>query len=350
MAKTQDRPYINPRFRAYGRARIDIAQRAQTRQDWDRMWKQPQNPFAFEWGEPWKQCIEYRVDDFAAEVGFLIDILGLPVRAFSPEFAMFTSPDEAFNFAVVPTPPGADSTPPGAFRLQFMLAELFETCEDLTQRGVIFDQQAQPVGPGAHLWIAAFHTPHGIPIELWGMVEQTEDFSEKEDDSTGLEADLEQFEDPEPDADEMEAAFQAARRRVASERPELAISTYAADEALEDDEDEGEFEEEEEGTPVFKSPPPRPSMPREDRPASQPRVHKTAEELLASLSRKPVTPAPKPSPAREDSGGPVHSFEPTYEPVDDEEAESEPQARRFPQEYHYRPIRLDEKPEPGQEK
>src|SRR5512134_3742554 len=110
---------INPRYRAYGRARLDIAQRARTRQDWDRLWKRPQFSFPFVWGQHWKQCIEYRVDDFAAEVGFMIDILGLPVNAFNAEFAMFTGLNREFYFAVTPAQPGAASTPPDAIRIQF---------------------------------------------------------------------------------------------------------------------------------------------------------------------------------------------------------------------------------------
>ena len=73
--KTNSTFPINPRFRAYGKARIDIAKRAETRDDWDQLWKKPTNPFPFSWGSSWKQCIEYKVADFPAEVGFFIDIL-----------------------------------------------------------------------------------------------------------------------------------------------------------------------------------------------------------------------------------------------------------------------------------
>lgn len=315
-----NKPYINPRFRAYGRARVDIAQRAQTREDWDRLWKKPQYPFAFDWGEPWKQCIEYRVDDFPAEVGFLIDVLGFPVRAFSPEFAMFTSPDEAFNFAVVPTPQGTDSTPPDAIRLQFMLADLFATCEALAQRGVIFDHQAQPVGPNAHLWIAAFHTPHGIPVELWGLVETPEGVLESPEDEVAsgqldeIEDEMDEFEPAEPDEEALNRAFEAAKRRVAADRPDLASA----------------------------SPPARPTAPPEKPPLKN---LKTSDDVLSSLGAKPAAPAPKLSPTTA-SDSPVHTFEPTYEPLDEEDdEEAEPEVRRFPQEYHYRPIRLDETPD-----
>ena len=160
---------INPRVRALGKARLDIARRAQSPAEWQALWKPPAHPFPFTWGERWKQCVEYRVDDFAAEIGFFIDILGLPVNALDPDYAMFTSPQGDFFFAVVPADEG-DSTPPDAIRLQFMLDDIFATVEELESRGIAFEQPPQRVHPSAALHIATFRTPHGICIDLWGML------------------------------------------------------------------------------------------------------------------------------------------------------------------------------------
>jgi hypothetical protein len=168
--------HINPRFRAYGKARIDIAQRAATRDDWDRMWKKATFPFPFSWGQSWKQCIEYKVDDFPAEVGFFIDILGFPVNAFDPDYAMFTSPGGDFFFSVVPVQEGEESTPPDAIRLQFMVEKIIKTAVELERRGVVFEHWPAPVGESSPLWIGSFRTPHGIGIDLWGNdVEQDQD-------------------------------------------------------------------------------------------------------------------------------------------------------------------------------
>jgi catechol 2,3-dioxygenase-like lactoylglutathione lyase family enzyme len=171
FGRKQPEHHIPARVRAYGRARIEIAQRAQSRQDWDALWKPPQQPFLFDWGEPWKQCIEYSVDDFAAEVGFLIDVLGLPVNAFNADYAMFTSPNQDFYFAVVQTQNGARSTPPDALRLQFMVTDIFATTQELERRGVHLAQEARPIFEGSRQWVASFHTPHGIALEIWGLVE-----------------------------------------------------------------------------------------------------------------------------------------------------------------------------------
>src|SRR3990170_7954016 len=109
--------HVNPRFRAYGKARIDIARRAQKPDDWYQLWKEPNNQFPFSWGKNWKQNIEYMVDDFPAEVGFFIDILGFPVNAFDPDYAMFTSPQGDFYISIVPAQEGENGTPPEAFRI-----------------------------------------------------------------------------------------------------------------------------------------------------------------------------------------------------------------------------------------
>lgn len=158
---------INPRFRAYGKARIDIAQRAVTREDWDRLWKRSAHPFPFSWGKTWRHCVEYKVADFPAEVGFFIDILGFAVNAFDPDYAMFTSPNGEFHFAIVPTADAVQATPPDAIRLQFSVTHIFETAVELERRGVIFEHWPARSFDTSPLLIGTFRTPNGIGIDLW---------------------------------------------------------------------------------------------------------------------------------------------------------------------------------------
>jgi len=172
--KTESKNPINPRFRAYGKARIDIAKRAETREDWDQLWVKPTNPFPFAWGNSWKQCIEYKVADFPAEVGFFIDILGFPVNAFDPDYAMFTSPSGDFYFSVVPTREGENPTPLGAIRLQFMVQNIVETAIELERRGVKFNQLPARVADNSSFLIGSFFSPNGIGIELWGFDSRNE--------------------------------------------------------------------------------------------------------------------------------------------------------------------------------
>jgi catechol 2,3-dioxygenase-like lactoylglutathione lyase family enzyme len=176
--KAEKSRYNNPRFRAYGRARLDIAQRARTREQWDQYWKGPIHPYLLALSGPWKQCVEYRVDDFATEVGFFIDGLGLPVIAFDLAYAMFTSPDQEFTFSVVPAGDGLKSTPPDAIRIQFMVADIFATVTELERRRIFCEEGPRPCTADSSLYIACFRTPHGIPIELWGRVELGEEVKE----------------------------------------------------------------------------------------------------------------------------------------------------------------------------
>jgi catechol 2,3-dioxygenase-like lactoylglutathione lyase family enzyme len=164
--------HVNPRVRAYGKARLDIASRVQSPSDWEKLWKRPAYAFPFVWGEYWKQCIEYKVDDFAAEVGFYTDILGLAVNALDPGYAMFTSPARDFYIAIIPTPEGVKSTPPDAIRIQFMLADVFAVAGELERRGITLEQWPRPCTDGSSLYVGYFRTPHGICVDLWGQVDE----------------------------------------------------------------------------------------------------------------------------------------------------------------------------------
>ncbi|OGO64600.1 MAG: hypothetical protein A2Z45_07740 [Chloroflexi bacterium RBG_19FT_COMBO_55_16] len=168
--KSVKKHHINPKFRAYGKARIDIAMRATSQAEWQKLWKKPAFPFPFSWGDNWKQCMEYKVDDFPAEVGFFIDILGLPINAFDPGYAMFTSPNGEFYFAVIPTLEGEQSTPPDSIRIQFMVEDIYQTASELERRGIQFEHWPQACSTGSSLFIGYFRTPHGICVDLWGLV------------------------------------------------------------------------------------------------------------------------------------------------------------------------------------
>ena len=168
--KSVKKHHVNPKFRAYGKARIDIAMRATSQAEWQKLWKKPAFPFPFTWGDNWKQCMEYKVDDFPAEVGFFIDILGLPINAFDPSYAMFTSPKGEFYFAVIPTLEGEKSTPPDSIRIQFMVDNIYQTASELERRGIQFEQWPQACSEGSSLYIGYFRTPHGISVDLWGLV------------------------------------------------------------------------------------------------------------------------------------------------------------------------------------
>jgi catechol 2,3-dioxygenase-like lactoylglutathione lyase family enzyme len=153
-----------------GAARLEVAMKAKTPDDWKKMWPKPANAWTFEWGSCWKQCIEYRVDDFASEVGFFIDVLGLPTNAFGPDYAMFTGPGKDFYFAVVPTPDDGEATAPDTIRLAFMIADIHGAVNELEARGVQFEKRAES-WKGSPIHSCTFRTPAGVAVDLWGMVD-----------------------------------------------------------------------------------------------------------------------------------------------------------------------------------
>ena len=159
-------PHISPRVRAYGKARIDITRRAKDEEEWRRLWKAPSQPYAFTAGEGWKFNLVYTVDDYAAEIGFFIDVLGFQVLAFSPSQAQLASSDGSFAFTVLAARDEGSSTPPEALRLQLNVEAILPTVRELERRGVNIEQQPTPVQAGSNWQIASFRTPHGVTIEL----------------------------------------------------------------------------------------------------------------------------------------------------------------------------------------
>jgi len=219
---------INPRIRAYGKARIDVTLRANNEQEWQSMWKAPAHAYPFTAGEGWKFCIEYRVNDFAAEIGFFIDVLGFSVYSFSPSFAQFTSPSQSFLFGVSATPEGEQSTSPDTLRLQFKVSDLIASVQELEQRGISFEQSPMPVQEGTSMHIAIFRTPHGIPVDLWGEVESLPNSQAAE--SVAVEPETEQLQ---PQEEVEEAPVQHEAPVTAQESPE-ADRDESGDEELED--------------------------------------------------------------------------------------------------------------------
>ena len=227
--KPENVHHVNPRFRAYGKARIDIAKRAASRDDWDRLWVKPAHPFPFSWGRSWKQCIEYKVADFPAEVGFFIDILGFPVNAFDPDYAMFTSPKGDFYFSVIPVQDKKELTTPDAFRLQFMVANIYQTASELEKRGIKFDQWPSYTSQQSSLLIGSFRTPNGISIELWGM-DRSED-----DDLTFVDEDEEILKLDPPEEDDEESKFESDQLEFLPPKNQPPATDYQSQPNLEED-------------------------------------------------------------------------------------------------------------------
>jgi catechol 2,3-dioxygenase-like lactoylglutathione lyase family enzyme len=267
-------PYhVDPRIRALGKARIDITRRAQSEAEWQSLWRAPRYTFPFIWESGWKLCIEYLVDDYAAEVGFFIDVLGLPVNAFSPSYAMFTSPLQDFAFSVRLAAEGQTATPADTLRIQFQIRDLAYTVEELQGRGITFEQLPTPDSAfGANLYTASFRTPNGVRVDLVG-------FGEAE-----LPISLQPFPQPEQAAAETPAEPEPVQAELfpAPEAPPAAVPTEAPiDEPVYTDLETGEESDVDE--------PPAPLLPAVDRtrrsPLSSPEVHSFTLGRLGSSPR-----------------------------------------------------------------
>lgn len=230
--------HINPRIRAYGKARIDITRRASDESEWQSKWRAPLHSYPFTPGEGWQFCFEYKVDDFAAEVGFFIDVLGFEVRAFSPSYAQFTDPYNDFCFGVAATQEGEQSTDPETIRLQFNVDHILETVKTLEMRGIVFQQPPVPISGQPHLLVGYFRSPHGVCIDLFGEIsldDEDDDYPrEEEEDEAETDRRIKEIlglsADPDDDIDEEEFTYE--------DEAEAEDLDEGQDEEISDEEDE----------------------------------------------------------------------------------------------------------------
>ncbi len=158
------------RWNELGSKRIAISKEAQSLDDWKRLWFEPQHRYPFEYGDCWNFVTEYRVKDFEAEVGFFTDGLCLNSYVLAEDYAMFTDEGRTFFMSFVPA---GNDLPTSGFNLQFMVKDIMAIVEELTNRGIEPVQGIHNPYPGGPMRKAIFETPNGIPIHLWGMVDES---------------------------------------------------------------------------------------------------------------------------------------------------------------------------------
>lgn len=162
-------------LRERGEKRLEMMRNAKTKEDWNAIFTLPKPSFPFAWNETWegcwKQCVEYRVSDLAGEMSFFVDRLGFSIYALQADYAMFTSPDQAFFLAIRPAADDAPAAAPNSIGIEFMVADINAAVAELEGRGVRFEEAAKPCMEGSPMYIAYLRTPNGIRITLWGMGE-----------------------------------------------------------------------------------------------------------------------------------------------------------------------------------
>ncbi|OGO29391.1 MAG: hypothetical protein A2W33_05195 [Chloroflexi bacterium RBG_16_52_11] len=213
----------NPRVRAYGKARIDITLRAKDEADWLKLWKEPSQPYPFVHEGGWKLSIDYKVDDYPAEIGFFIDVLGFPVWSFSPSNAQFTNPERDLFFSVSAVHPGEQSTPPDTLRLNLWVSDLARATQELERRGVVFDQPFSSPAMDTGMHTAGFRTPHGILVVLGGEFERAET-GEEENESVVVD---ETGDEPEDDLPIESLEDEAGYREGEHKSPDIPVEVQA---------------------------------------------------------------------------------------------------------------------------
>ncbi|HOO97473.1 MAG TPA: VOC family protein [Caldisericia bacterium] len=156
----------------YGKARVDSLVKIKETKNWEDHWPENKNEYPFNLGPCWKQCVEYYVDDFEAEVGFFVDMMGLFTNAFDDNYAMLMSPEKEFYFSFWKADKDKKATPPGAIKLCFLDSKIKNLKETLEGRGVPFTNNIEPLSEGSPMYRGECVSPNGTIVEIWGMEEE----------------------------------------------------------------------------------------------------------------------------------------------------------------------------------
>lgn len=111
---------------------------------------------------------EFGVEDYAAELGFYLDILGMKVNATWPDHAMIMSPEGDYAFTIYRAKRTATE-----LNLQFMIGNITAAAAMLKRRGVTVVQDLKAEwGEQSPMRTFKLESPSGVVITLWGMSKQ----------------------------------------------------------------------------------------------------------------------------------------------------------------------------------
>lgn len=163
---------ITERARRLGRERLDALRPDLRASAEERPWAPSPDGIAFSIGDCWTQCTFYSVEDYDAELGFFLDILGLKAFTINEESSMFTSPKNEFYIGVNRASTGQSPTNPETLRVQFMVDEIEKVAAELERRGIVFEDRPKPESEGSPMWFGTMRSPNGVAIDLWGMAQE----------------------------------------------------------------------------------------------------------------------------------------------------------------------------------
>ena len=166
MSEAETKPSTD--WSALGSARLRVAREATTAEQWRESWPSAPEELPFRWGSCWTATMQYRVADFAAEIGFFIDGLGFTANALDQNYCMFAAPDRSYFFSIVPADEEHAATPPDALTIGFMAEHVEVARREIEARGIEFSRAPEPY-QSSSLLRGELRTPNGILVELWGQ-------------------------------------------------------------------------------------------------------------------------------------------------------------------------------------
>lgn len=157
-------------FHDAGVERLNILSTAASQEEFKEKWQPAREEYPFVWGDCWKATMTFRVPDFPAEFSFFYDVLGFVLFAHWENHVMIASPDREYIISLGQAEEGV-AFDPSCFQLDLMLDNIGEVSAKLKERGIALDADVQVEGPpDSPMRITTFHTPNGILVKLWGMV------------------------------------------------------------------------------------------------------------------------------------------------------------------------------------
>jgi catechol 2,3-dioxygenase-like lactoylglutathione lyase family enzyme len=154
------------KYAELGKSRLETLSKIRSPEDFEKMWKEPQDAAVLKWGDCWKACVEFAVPQLEAEVGFYIEVLGFGINATWDNRVMLISSDGAYTFTLYSD---KDAQPANALKMQFMVSNIAEIDAAMRKCGVPYVQELKKVwGENNDMKTIVVKTPSGIDLTVWG--------------------------------------------------------------------------------------------------------------------------------------------------------------------------------------
>ena len=117
-----------------------------------------------------KQWTEYHVDNFEAELGFYVDILGMKAQSLNQDYAVVHNEPREFYIGFWRASKDKPATPTGSISICFFFENIRNGVAKLKDRGVEFTDNIKPFpDENGTCRLAKLKTPNNHNIEIWGF-------------------------------------------------------------------------------------------------------------------------------------------------------------------------------------